>query len=201
MPPRTGCGSPARSWRAPRPGWTPAGLDQLAGHRPAVRTLTTNSRAGGRRSVRRVSDADEHRGDRPLGVSGPFPSPSRPRSSTGPAATPRGRTAGPQGPPCPPGMTIGPPDFVGVGVPKAGTSWWFSLILAHPGRPRPASEGAALLQPHLLRARAQPAVSSDDDLPGLPPVVPATGRDHDRRMDALLSLLLPPPAHPPPGGT
>jgi len=29
-------------------------------------------------------------------------------------------------------MTIGPPDFVGVGVPKAGTSWWFSLILSHP---------------------------------------------------------------------
>jgi hypothetical protein len=29
-------------------------------------------------------------------------------------------------------MVVGPPDFVGVGVPKAGTSWWFSLILAHP---------------------------------------------------------------------
>jgi hypothetical protein len=29
-------------------------------------------------------------------------------------------------------MAIGPPDFVGVGVPKAGTTWWFSLILAHP---------------------------------------------------------------------
>ncbi len=29
-------------------------------------------------------------------------------------------------------MSVGPPDFVGVGVPKAGTTWWFSLILAHP---------------------------------------------------------------------
>jgi hypothetical protein len=29
-------------------------------------------------------------------------------------------------------MTTGPPDFVGVGVPKSGTSWWFSLIEAHP---------------------------------------------------------------------
>ena len=38
----------------------------------------------------------------------------------------------PEAAPCPPGMTTGPPDFVGVGVPKCGTSWWFSLILAHP---------------------------------------------------------------------
>jgi hypothetical protein len=38
----------------------------------------------------------------------------------------------PRAPACPAGMTIGSPDFVGVGVPKAGTSWWFSLILAHP---------------------------------------------------------------------
>lgn len=35
-------------------------------------------------------------------------------------------------PPCPPGWTTGPPDFVGVGVQKAGTSWWFRLIAAHP---------------------------------------------------------------------
>ena len=38
----------------------------------------------------------------------------------------------PVAPACPPGMTVGPPDFVGVGVPKSGTSWWFKLILAHP---------------------------------------------------------------------
>ncbi len=30
------------------------------------------------------------------------------------------------------GESAGPPDFVGVGVQKAGTSWWFSLILEHP---------------------------------------------------------------------
>jgi Sulfotransferase domain len=36
-------------------------------------------------------------------------------------------------PPAPaPGMTVGPPDFVGIGVSKCGTSWWFNLILAHP---------------------------------------------------------------------
>jgi hypothetical protein len=28
--------------------------------------------------------------------------------------------------------TTGAPDFVGVGVPKAGTTWWFGLIESHP---------------------------------------------------------------------
>ena len=32
-----------------------------------------------------------------------------------------------------PGQACGPPDFVGVGIQKAGTSWWFDLIAAHPG--------------------------------------------------------------------
>jgi hypothetical protein len=32
-----------------------------------------------------------------------------------------------------PGEQSGTPDFVGVGVQKAGTSWWYSLIVAHPG--------------------------------------------------------------------
>ena len=32
-----------------------------------------------------------------------------------------------------PGEVVGPPDFVGVGVQKGGTSWWFELILEHPG--------------------------------------------------------------------
>jgi hypothetical protein len=31
------------------------------------------------------------------------------------------------------GWTYGPPDFVGVGAQKAGTSWWYSLIARHPG--------------------------------------------------------------------
>jgi hypothetical protein len=26
----------------------------------------------------------------------------------------------------------GPPDFVGVGVPRAGTTWWYSLLVRHP---------------------------------------------------------------------
>lgn len=31
-----------------------------------------------------------------------------------------------------PGEEVGPPDFVGIGVQKAGTTWWFALIVAHP---------------------------------------------------------------------
>ncbi len=31
-----------------------------------------------------------------------------------------------------PGETNGPPGFVGIGVQKAGTSWWFRLIVDHP---------------------------------------------------------------------
>lgn len=35
-------------------------------------------------------------------------------------------------PPLEPGETAGPPDFVGIGVQKAGTTWWYGLITAHP---------------------------------------------------------------------
>ena len=31
-----------------------------------------------------------------------------------------------------PDLVTGPPDFVGVGVQRAGTTWWFSLIEQHP---------------------------------------------------------------------
>jgi hypothetical protein len=31
------------------------------------------------------------------------------------------------------GETTGPPDFVGIGVQKGGTSWWYELIADHPG--------------------------------------------------------------------
>lgn len=39
----------------------------------------------------------------------------------------------PVAPPTPPGWTVGPPDFVGVGTARSGTTWWDSLIHAHPG--------------------------------------------------------------------
>jgi hypothetical protein len=36
-------------------------------------------------------------------------------------------------PECPEGWATGPPDFVGVGVQKCGTTWWHDLIVSHPG--------------------------------------------------------------------
>jgi hypothetical protein len=40
---------------------------------------------------------------------------------------------GPGKPPeVPEGWSVGPPDFVGVGAQKAGTSWWAALIHEHP---------------------------------------------------------------------
>jgi hypothetical protein len=43
----------------------------------------------------------------------------------------------PPPPPCPPGFTVGPPDFVGVGVQRCGTTRWVRLIFAHPEVARP----------------------------------------------------------------
>ena len=48
---------------------------------------------------------------------------------TAAARPPRARR---QAPSIPPGWTVGPPDFIGVGVHKAGTTWWFNLLVAHP---------------------------------------------------------------------
>src|SRR4051812_42703556 len=33
----------------------------------------------------------------------------------------------------PPGWQTGPPDFVGLGAMRAGSTWWYDLITAHPG--------------------------------------------------------------------
>lgn len=50
--------------------------------------------------------------------------------------SPRGRTPAPGkaqvAPRVPAGWTIAPPDFVGVGTARSGTTWWDSLIHAHP---------------------------------------------------------------------
>lgn len=35
-------------------------------------------------------------------------------------------------PPVAPGRVTGPPDFIGVGVQKAGTTWWYRLLMAQP---------------------------------------------------------------------
>ena len=39
---------------------------------------------------------------------------------------------GRQAPAIPDGAAIGPPDFIGVGVHKAGTTWWWALLAGHP---------------------------------------------------------------------
>jgi hypothetical protein len=45
-------------------------------------------------------------------------------------------------PPCRRGWEIGPPDYVGIGVEKAGTSWWWWLVRRHPdvSEPGPTKE-------------------------------------------------------------
>jgi hypothetical protein len=35
-------------------------------------------------------------------------------------------------PEVPDGWTLGAPDFIGIGVQKAGTTWWWTLLAAHP---------------------------------------------------------------------
>jgi hypothetical protein len=39
----------------------------------------------------------------------------------------------PEPAPCPPGWQTGPPDFVGVGAQRCGTTWWHAQLAAHPG--------------------------------------------------------------------
>jgi hypothetical protein len=69
----------------------------------------------------------------------------------------------PAAPPIPAGMTVGPPDFVGVGVPKAGTSWWFSLILAHPDVHGPVRKELLFFN-RLFFERTRFQECSDEDL-------------------------------------
>ena len=51
-----------------------------------------------------------------------------PSREPGREADRRGR----QAPAIPEGASIGPPDFIGVGVHKAGTTWWWALLVGHP---------------------------------------------------------------------
>jgi hypothetical protein len=41
-------------------------------------------------------------------------------------------------PACRADLHIGPPDFIGIGTMKSGTSWWYSLIARHPRVYRPS---------------------------------------------------------------
>jgi hypothetical protein len=42
------------------------------------------------------------------------------------------RRSGTRAAPPPPGWACGPPDVVGIGAQKAGTSWWWATLLDHP---------------------------------------------------------------------
>ncbi len=68
----------------------------------------------------------------------------------------------PAAPPCPPTMTTGPPDFVGVGVPKAGTSWWFSLIEAHPDVAGPPEKELNFFNRHFFQREAEGAIGNEE---------------------------------------
>jgi hypothetical protein len=43
-----------------------------------------------------------------------------------------GERGGRQAPSIPDGASVGPPDFIGVGVQRAGTTWWWALLTGHP---------------------------------------------------------------------
>ena len=43
----------------------------------------------------------------------------------------------PRPPETPPGWQVAPPDYVGVGTARSGTTWWDSLVSAHPRVSRP----------------------------------------------------------------
>jgi Sulfotransferase family len=60
-----------------------------------------------------------------------FLRPDRTNRRRTPQGPPRQRS-GPPYPEIPEGWAIGPPDFIGIGVQKAGTTWWWTLLRAHP---------------------------------------------------------------------
>lgn len=55
-----------------------------------------------------------------------------------------------EAPEVPAGWEVGPPDFVGVGCQRAGTTWWFRMLTSHPRIHAPLSPGGKEL--HYLGA-------------------------------------------------
>ena len=58
-----------------------------------------------------------------------------------------------------PGRRPAPPDFVGVGVQKAGTTWWLDLIVAHPGVDPPIVKELHYLERYRNREFDQAAIA------------------------------------------
>jgi hypothetical protein len=61
-----------------------------------------------------------------------------PQGKGGALRPPRWTTVG-EAPEPPAGWSLAPPDFVGVGAQRAGTKWWYELIVDHPAVARVAS--------------------------------------------------------------
>ena len=80
------------------------------------------------------------------------------------------------------GEVAGAPDFVGIGVQKAGTSWWYELIAAHPqvtARPDLHKER------HYFDRFAMKAFGPAE-VAGVPRLVPPPTRHNRWRVDARL---------------
>ena len=73
-----------------------------------------------------------------------------------PKPAPPGKLATPE---CPPGWRTGPPDFVGVGAQRSGTTWWYRLLLDHPRIELPTERGLTSLAPEKNGARIEGAMS------------------------------------------
>lgn len=56
-------------------------------------------------------------------------------SGSAPVGT--GEVAEVRPPAVPDGWTIAPPDFVGVGTQRSGSTWWYEVIASHPGVEKP----------------------------------------------------------------
>jgi hypothetical protein len=105
--------------------WSRHGADNRLSHQLAYGNLAT---VAGERALGKTL----HR--LPGGIRQIFPRPLREtiRRSVGPFAPwEAGFTRSP--PAARPGEVTGPPDFVGIGVQKAGTTWWWDLVNEHPG--------------------------------------------------------------------
>jgi hypothetical protein len=63
----------------------------------------------------------------------------RPKAQREAPSTLDGRGVPPPAPQRPPGWRTGPPDFIGVGAQRCGTTRWFDLITSHPEVAAPAS--------------------------------------------------------------
>jgi Sulfotransferase domain len=74
------------------------------------------------------------------------------RRAVSPVARPvarRLRTGGSGGSPRrPSGWAIGPPDFIGVGAQRAGTTWWYGLVCDHPAVHRAAVKECQFFDRH-----------------------------------------------------